>query len=81
MTSGGYEADMVQNSPFGAGCTPEGKAAAMAAIAALKAKKPIYTAGLKDNKGKVVMDKTYDNLDPYLDQMNYLLEGVVGSIT
>ena len=33
------------------------------------------------NKGKVVMDKTYDNLDPYLDQMNYLLEGVVGSIT
>jgi len=28
-----------------------------------------------------VMDKTYDNLDPYLDQMNYLLEGVVGSIT
>ncbi len=81
MVSGGYEADMVQNSPFGAGCTPEGKAAAMAAIAALKAKKPIYTAGLKDNKGKVVMDKTYDNLDPYLDQMNYLLEGVVGSIT
>ncbi|MFZ0845013.1 MAG: BMP family ABC transporter substrate-binding protein [Pseudolabrys sp.] len=81
MVSGGYEADMVQNSPFGTGCTPEGKAAAMAAIAALKAKKPIYTAGLKDNKGKVVMDKTYDNLDPYLDQMNYLLEGVVGSIT
>ena len=82
MVAGGYEGDMVQNSPFGAGCTPEGKAAAMAAIAALKAKKPIYTAGLKDNKtGKVVIDKTYDNLDPYLDQMNYLLEGVTGSIT
>jgi basic membrane protein A and related proteins len=81
MVSGGYEADMVANSPFGAGCTPEGKNAAEAAITGLKAKKPIYTAGLKDNKGKVVMDKTYDNLDPYLDQMNYLLEGVVGSIT
>jgi simple sugar transport system substrate-binding protein len=53
----------------------------MAAIAALKAKKPIYTAGLKDNKGKVVMDKTYDNLDPYLDKMDYLLQGVVGSTT
>lgn len=81
MVSGGYEADMVANSPFGAGCSPEGKKAAEAAIASLKAKKPIYTAGLKDNKGKVVMDKTYDNLDPYLDKMNYLLEGVVGSIT
>jgi basic membrane protein A len=29
----------------------------------------------------VVIDKTYDNLDPFLDQMNYLLEGVQGSIT
>jgi basic membrane protein A and related proteins len=29
----------------------------------------------------VVIDKSYDNLDPFLDQMNYLLEGVVGSIT
>jgi basic membrane protein A and related proteins len=81
MVSGGYEADMVTNSPFGAGATEEAKKAATAAIADLKAKKPIYTSGLKDNKGKVVMDKTYDNLDPYLDQMNYLLEGVVGSIT
>jgi simple sugar transport system substrate-binding protein len=82
MVSGGYEADMVQNSPFGAGCTPEAKKAAEAAIADLKAKKPIYVGPLKDNKtGKVVIDKAYDNLDPYLDQMNYLLEGVIGSIT
>ena len=28
-----------------------------------------------------VIDKTYDNKDPFLDGMNYLLEGVVGSIT
>ena len=34
-----------------------------------------------DNKGNVVISKTYDNLDPFLDQMNYLLEGVTGSIT
>ncbi len=26
MVSGGFEADMVQNSPFGAGCTPEAQA-------------------------------------------------------
>jgi basic membrane protein A and related proteins len=72
---------MVQNSPFGAGASAEARAAATAAIADLKAKKPIYVGPLKDNKGKVVIDKTYDNLDPFLDQMNYLLDGVVGSIT
>src|SRR5260221_3081855 len=43
--------------------------------------KPIFTGTYKDNTGKVVLNKTYDNYDPYLDQMNYLLEGIVGSIT
>jgi simple sugar transport system substrate-binding protein len=81
MTSGGYEADMVQNTPFGAGASPEARKAAEAAIAGLKAKKPIYVGPLKDNKGKLVIDKTYENLDPFLDKMDYLLEGVVGSIT
>ncbi len=77
---GGYEVDYVRNSPFGAGCTPEGQKAAMAAIEGLKKGKPIYVGPLKDNKtGKVVIDKTYGNLDPYLDKMDYLLEGVVGS--
>ena len=80
--AGGYESDLVQNTPFGAGARRGGQKAAMAAIADLKAKKPIYVGPLKDNKtGKVVIDKTYDNLDPFLDQMDYLLEGVVGSIT
>src|SRR3984957_12880525 len=82
MVAGGYEGDMVQNSPFGAGASDAARKAATAAIADLRAKKPIYVGPLKDNKtGKVVIDKTYDNLDPYLDQMNYLLQGVVGSIT
>jgi basic membrane protein A and related proteins len=82
MVAGGYEGDMVQNSPFGAGASDAARKAATAAIADLRAKKPIYVGPLKDNKtGKVVIDKSYDNLDPYLDQMNYLLEGVVGSIT
>jgi basic membrane protein A and related proteins len=82
MVAGGYEGDMVQNSPFGAGASDAARKAATAAIADLRAKKPIYVGPLKDNKtGKVVIDKSYDNLDPYLDQMNYLLEGVVGSTT
>jgi simple sugar transport system substrate-binding protein len=72
---------MVQNSPFGAGAGEAARAAATGAIADLKAGKPIYVGPLSDNKGKVVIDKTYDNYDPYLDGMNYLLEGVVGSIT
>ncbi len=55
--------------------------AATEAIAGLKAKKPIYVGPLKDNKGNVVISKTYDNLDPFLDKMNYLLDGVQGSIT
>jgi basic membrane protein A and related proteins len=81
MVSGGYEADMVQNSPFGAGASDAARKAATDAIAGLKNKKPIYVGPLKDNKGKVVISKTYDNLDPFLDQMDYLLDGVQGSIT
>src|ERR1700761_7249976 len=39
MVAGGYEADMVQNTPFGAGASDEAKKAATAAIADLKNKK------------------------------------------
>jgi len=81
MVSGGYEADMVQNTPFGAGASEAARKAATEAIAGLKAKKPIYVGPLKDNKGNIVISKTYDNLDPFLDKMNYLLDGVQGSIT
>ena len=81
FTAGGIESDMVQNTPFGAGATEPAKKAALAAIEGLKAKKPIYVGPLKDNKGKIVIDKTYDNLDPFLDKMDYLLDGVIGSIT
>jgi len=78
---GGYNNDMLRNSPYGAGATPEAIKAADAAIAALKGGFKIYTGNLKDNTGKVVVDKDYDNYDPYLDGMNWLLEGVQGSIT
>jgi basic membrane protein A len=81
MMSGGYEADMVQNTPFGAGADDAARKAASKAIADLKQRMPIYVGPLKDNKGNLVISKTYDNLDPYLDQMNYLLQGVQGSIT
>jgi basic membrane protein A len=78
---GGYNNDMLRNTPYGAGATPEAIKAADAAIEALKGGAPIYKGTLKDNTGKVVVDKDYDNYDPYLDGMNWLLEGVQGSIT
>jgi basic membrane protein A and related proteins len=78
---GGYHNDMVRNTPYGAGATPEAIKAADAAIEGLKTQKPIYVGPLKDNTGKVVLDKTFENYDPVLDGMNFLLEGVNGSIT
>ncbi|OEO29071.1 BMP family ABC transporter substrate-binding protein [Devosia insulae DS-56] len=78
---GGYNNDMLRTTPYGAGATPEAIAAADAAIAALVAGAPIYKGTLKDNAGNVVVDKDYDNYDPYLDGMTWLLEGVQGSIT
>ena len=78
---GGYNNDMLRNTAYGAGATPEAIKAADAAIAALKGGFKIYTGTLKDNTGKVVVDKDYDNYDPHLDGMNWLLEGVQGSIT
>ena len=79
--AGGYHNDMLRNSAYGAGATPEAIKAADAAIEGLKAKKPIYVGPLKDNTGKVVIEGSMDNYDPVLDGMNYLLEGVQGSIT
>ena len=78
---GGYNNDMLRNTAYGAGATPEAIKAADAAIEALKGGFKIYTGTLKDNKGNVVVDKDYDNYDPYLDGMGWLLEGVQGSTT
>ena len=61
---GGYNNDMLRNTPYGAGATPEAIAAADAAIAALKAGKPIYKGPLKDNTGNVVVDKDLRQLRP-----------------
>ncbi len=78
---GGYNNDMLRNTAYGAGAAPEAIKAADAAIEALKGGFKIYTGTLKDNKGNVVVDKDYDNYDPYLDGMGWLLEGVQGSTT
>ncbi|TVQ31152.1 MAG: BMP family ABC transporter substrate-binding protein [Geminicoccaceae bacterium] len=78
---GGYHNDMVQNTPYGAGATEAARQAADEAIAALRNNEPIYVGPLYDNRGNLVIDRPMDNLDPELDGMNFLLDGVIGSIT
>ncbi len=71
---------MVQNSPFGAGADDKTRTVATAAIADLKAGKPIFKTPVKDNKGTVVLPNApYDNYADALNDMNYLVEGVIGS--
>jgi basic membrane protein A and related proteins len=81
VNEGGYDKDMVQSSPFGAGASEAAKAAAVKAMAATKAGEPIFVGPLKDNTGKVVIEKTLGLYDGALWGTNYLIEGVVGSIT
>ena len=77
---GGYDKDMVLSTPFGPGASEQARKAASLAIADLKAGKPIFVGPVKSNTGKLVIDKTYGNYDPYLDRMDYLVEGVIGSL-
>lgn len=82
ITFGGYDKDMVENTPYGAGATDKSKMAADAAVKDLKAGKPIWTKPIKDNKGQVVLPKApYDNYAADLNSMTYLIEGVIGSAT
>ncbi len=82
VLTGGYDKDMLRSTPFGAGATDKAKALALAAIEKLKKNEPIFKGPLKDNKGKVVLEKaSYDNLAPELNSMNYLLDGIIGSLT
>src|ERR1700754_3759970 len=72
--------DMVASPQFGAGCSEAGRNAAMAAIAELKAGKPIYAGTVKSNAGKVISDKDTGLYDPSLEYTDYLVEGIVGTV-
>jgi simple sugar transport system substrate-binding protein len=71
---------MVASSPFGAGVSEAGRNAATAAIADLKAGKPIFTGTIKSNAGKVVISKDTPLYDPSLETTDYLVEGIVGTV-
>ncbi|ODN68415.1 Purine-binding protein precursor [Methylobrevis pamukkalensis] len=81
VNEGGYDRDMVQSTAFGAGATEAAIAAATKAIEEVKAGGPIFVGPLKDNKGKTVIEGTLGLYDGALWGTDYLIEGVVGSIT
>jgi basic membrane protein A len=81
VNEGGYDKDMVASTAFGAGATEAGIAAATAAMAEVKGGAPIFVGPLKDNTGKVVVEGTLGLYDGALWGTDYLLEGIVGSIT
>jgi simple sugar transport system substrate-binding protein len=80
MVIGGYDKDMVLSTAFGAGVSEAGRNAATAAIADLKAGKPIFNGQVKSNTGKVVTDKDTGLYDQSLEHTDYLVEGIVGTV-
>ncbi|KZM49427.1 BMP family ABC transporter substrate-binding protein [Labrenzia sp. OB1] len=83
FTGGGFDVDFVQNTPYGAGASEAAIAAADAARADVKAGKPIFTGPINKQDGSVLLSagQSLDNYEPSLDQTDYLIEGVTGSIT
>ena len=70
-------------SPYGSMVTDAAKKNADAVKAKMMAGTfDIFTGGLKDNKGAVVIPagKPLKQTDMELEKMNYLVEGVIGSI-
>ncbi len=79
LVMGGYDKDLVSNTPFGAGATEAARKAVAAAIEDLKKGKPMFAGPLKDNKGGLALEKTVGNYDPSIENMGFLLDGVIGS--
>jgi basic membrane protein A len=81
LYEGGFDRDMVQNTPFGAGAPEAARRAAITATGEVKGGAPIFVGPIKDNTGKLVIPKTLGLYDPSLWGTNYLVEGVIGSVT
>lgn len=81
--TGGYDKDYVRSSPFGAGATPNAINAAKDAIDAMRSGTPIFVGPIDDNSGRLVVPAgtTYGPYADELQRTDYLIEGVIGSIT
>ncbi|HVV60680.1 MAG TPA: BMP family ABC transporter substrate-binding protein [Pseudolabrys sp.] len=79
---GALKEGLVRNSPYGPAVSEATRKQADAASDALKkGSKRIYSGPLKTNDGKVVIEsgKSHEISDPWLESMNWLAEGVIGS--
>jgi simple sugar transport system substrate-binding protein len=80
---GGLKDGYVKMSPYGAAVGAPARAKADEIKAAMvKGGYAIFKGALKDNKGNTVIaaGKSLDQFDAELEKMNYLVEGVIGSI-
>lgn len=80
---GGLSDGFCKVSDYGPAVSAEAKAAADAAKAKLMdGSLVIYSGEVKDNKGGVVVSASekLEQKDPKLEQMDYLVEGVIGSV-
>jgi len=78
---GGLKEGYVKMSPYGAMVPDAAKKQADDIKAKMVAGSfDIFAGGLKSNKGAVVVPKTLKQTDPELEKMNYLVEGVIGSV-
>jgi basic membrane protein A len=81
VNEGGYDKDMVASTAFGAGATEQAIAAATKAIEETRGGAPIFVGPIKDNQGKLVIEGTLGLYDGALWGTDYLVEGVIGSLT
>ncbi len=80
---GGLKEGYVKMSPYGAPVSDAAKKQADAIKAEMmKGTFVIFKGALKDNKGKVVIPAgtSLEQVNPELEKINYLVEGVIGSI-
>jgi simple sugar transport system substrate-binding protein len=83
LVRGGFKEGFIKMSPYGAAVTPETRAKADEAKAALTAGKLVIFKGpLKDNAGKEIISAGTERgqTDIELEKMGYLVAGVKGSI-
>jgi len=83
VVRGGIKEGFVKISPYGPAVSDEAKKDADAALAKFKeGTMIIYKGEIKDNTGKVVIPAGTEQKqqDPELERMNYLVEGVIGSV-
>jgi simple sugar transport system substrate-binding protein len=79
---GGFKEGIVKSSPYGAAVSAKARQQADQAKAKfMEGKMVVYKGPIKDNTGRVVIPagKSYAQTDIWLERMNWLVEGVIGT--